>query len=646
MLALLLSLLVLPFGPLLYGWARRSAASIAFLDGFLLVSLGGVILLHVLPETVAIAGGWTALLFLAGVFLPIAVERSTRGLASRAYAIAVGLAIAGLIVHSLFDGVAFSLGGEVDAHGHAHHDHAHDHDHAHGEESSSIHSHALPLAVVLHRIPESIAIWWLLRPRHGALAAIAAMALLAIGSVVGFSLAETFGGLLESASLAAVQIFAAGLLLHVISHRSPEALQPIDRGRRNTWSGIGALAALLLVAGAVPADMAAPIGREFLRLALESAPALLLGYLAAGLIHVFLSGASVRWLGRGNALQQATRGMAFGLPLPVCSCGVLPVYRSLVVRGVPPAAAMAFLVATPELGIDALLLSFPLLGAELTFARLASAVLLALLVGCLVGARVRAQAPAAVEPEACCAEHESFAQRLRRAWRVGAFDLVDRTGAWILFGLGVAAMIGPLAASGLGVGLPMPLEVGLFALLGMPTYVCATGATPLVAMLIWKGVSPGAALAFLLTGPATNVTTYGVLSRLHGRRVAFSFGATMVVGSIVLGVLVNALLAPRGGEFYGPHDHGGELWRYAPLAVLLALFAASMFRLGPRHFFGQFLAPDLHDDDDECGPRAADHDHHHDHGHGHGHGHDPAHDHRPDHDHGHGHAHEHSHAHA
>ena len=129
-----------------------------------------------------------------------------------------------------------------------------------------------------------------------------------------------------------------------------------------------------------------------------------------------------------------------------------------------------------------------------------------------------------------------------------------------------------------------------FALLGMPAYVCASGATPLVAVLIYKGVSPGAALAFLLTGPATNITTFGVLSRLHGRRLAFAFGAAIAVLAVALGRLTNAALSGSAG--LGALAHGDEASALGEwsLVVLGALFVASVLRRGPRDFVGELFA--------------------------------------------------------
>src|SRR5262249_52536105 len=127
-----------------------------------------------------------------------------------------------------------------------------------------------------------------------------------------------------------------------------------------------------------------------------------------------------------------------------------------------------------------------------------------------------------------------IAARLAGGLRYGFGDMVDSTAPWILVGLGLAALLGPWLSAGGVEGVPRALEVPLFALIGMPLYVCASGSTPLAAVLIAKGVSPGAAIAFLLTGPATNVTTFGVLARLHSKKTAALFALTTALVTTAL----------------------------------------------------------------------------------------------------------------
>jgi len=164
---------------------------------------------------------------------------------------------------------------------------------------------------------------------------------------------------------------------------------------------------------------------------------------------------------------------------------------------------------------------------------------------------------------------------------------VDHTAPWILVGLGLAALIEPLLQAQWLSRLPPGVDVPLFALLGVPSFVCASGATPLVAVLLHKGLSPGAALAFLLTGPATNVTTFAVMARLHGRKVTAAFAGVVALSSVGMGLALNALLPAQTGLAHQPHEaHGGAL-EWVGLILLGAVFLASLLRQGPHAFLAQ-----------------------------------------------------------
>ena len=308
----------------------------------------------------------------------------------------------------------------------------------------------------------------------------------------------------------------------------------------------------------------------------------------AGLVHGFVAPGKLEWLNRGSRLRQSVSGMALGLPLPICSCGVVPLYESLVKRGVSTSAAVAFLIATPELGIDAVLLSVPLLGGPFTAVRVGAAALVAIAVA-LVMARL---APARPTPRALpLAESGSvptLRQKLQTAMRTGFAEMVDHTAPWILVGLIVAALLGPLLEGSWMTRLPAGLDVLLFAAIGLPLYVCASASTPLVGVLVAAGVSPGAGLALLITGPATNMATIGILSRLHGARFANSFAVVMVIAAVAVGLVVNALLPASSMPVMSRAslEQTTTLELFSVLA-LAALYAASVLRRGARGFLSE-----------------------------------------------------------
>lgn len=535
------------------------------LDGLVMVAIPGLIFLEFVPSAIG-EGDWSVLLALAAGFaLPIAVERTTRCAGGMAHRWALLGGLAGIALHAALDGaVLATLSPDAPI--------------------------SLPLAAILHRLPVGLALWWLVTKEENRRAAIGALVLLMGATVVGYALAGA--GALSMADSAGVRLFQAavgGSLVHVVMHQREVASGPPDRHGEG-WGAVVAVVLFLAVPTLrmeAPGDGAAAFLSRLYVLSAESAPALLLAYLCAGLLSAFLSQRSVRWMERGGAMSQAGRGMLIGLPFPICSCGVVPLYRSLIKRGAPPAAAMAFLVATPELGLDAILLSIPLLGPQVTLLRLGTAALVALLVGWWIGGRLKA-AERAPEPESALGERPGASRRFAAALRTGTGEVVDHTAPWILLGLGVAALVTPFLESGWLGSLPPVADVLLFALLGFPTYVCAASATPLVAAFLATGLSPGAGIAFLITGPATNISTLGLLSSLHGRRAAISFAATMVMLAIGLGIAVNAAfgalsvpsLAALTEELPG-------LLQQVSLLLLAGLFLRSVVRRGPRSFVGE-----------------------------------------------------------
>jgi uncharacterized membrane protein YraQ (UPF0718 family) len=259
---------------------------------------------------------------------------------------------------------------------------------------------------------------------------------------------------------------------------------------------------------------------------------------------------------------------------------VLPIYKDLMRKGASLAGGMAFLIATPELEIAAILLSFTLLGPEVAIARIASAGLLAVLTALLVHRVARSRAQPA-PPQAAPLPRPR--RSVKEALRYGFVDAVEDTGSWLLAGLGLAAILAPYLDPDILRAVPAGLDVVIAALLGLPLYVCASGSTPLAAVLVAQGVSPGAAIAFLLTGPATNITTYGVLSQLHGRAVAATFAFAMFVLSTLLGYTVNALL-PRAAMHVTvePHHHVASWLEVGCLFIVSGALLFFFLRVGVR----------------------------------------------------------------
>ena len=577
---LIYSLAALALGPLAYWLARRTGWAQSLLDGFGFVAIGGLVFLHAIPDAFY-HSGWLAIGTACLGFLgPWMCERWLDRAGASVHTAALYIGLVGLAFHAVLDGAAIAAAPT-----------------------------ALGVAVVLHRIPVSLAICMLLFPRRRWPAVFLGLAALAGATLLGFTLSGAVPAE-ESAAFGLFEALVSGALLHVVFHL-PRVGKTHD-SVRSMAAGLGGAAGIALVYligmthGTHHEDISATHGlaaHAFIDLAAASAPALLLAYLGAGLLDSFMPRATVEWMGKGSSFSQSLRGVAFGLPAPICSCGVIPLYRGLILKGTPMAASIAFLVATPEIGVDAVLLSLPLLGVELTLLRVCSAAIVAVLSGWAMsgsGTPLPATAKENVEPAST-----PVRARLLAVIRSGFGEMVDNTGPWILLGLGIAA-IGATILDADAIARFKGWDIPLLALLGIPIYVCASGATPLATMLIFKGVSPGAAIAFLLTGPATNATTFGVLSRLHGARTAARFGALVAMLSVALGFLVNAIQPDVSVFPIGTHHGNSEIstFRWICLTGLLVLFTISMIRQGPRGFVSHVFAMT---DGDEA-----------DHSHGHG----------------------------
>lgn len=581
---LIFSLLALAIAPVIYRVADRAAMALAALDGFVMVTIAGLAAVHIIPHSVQHGGFWVIGIAALGFLGPGWAEHALHRSADRVHSITLLLAVLGLLLHGFFDGVGLAAPLE--------------------------HESMLGIAVLLHRLPVAITLWWLLKPRDKGVATgvLCGLALMTIG---GYATADALAPVLDSTWLAYVQALIAGSVLHVVVHRPPPVAMPSSQGHGRLWSGVGALigmAAVGLLSSkhiAEVSTMENEFGRLFLDLSLESAPALLLAFALAGIVQAVLPSMGLSWMRRGSRHGQALRGVAFGLPLPICSCGVIPLYQSLITQTVPASAAMAFLVATPELGVDAVLISLPLLGPEFTLMRVVAAVAVALFVGIVVGRLADRSVEIEPNPHEALGRHQSFRRRLWEGLHYGFVEVVDHTGPWIILGIVVASLLGPIFDNPWLVGLPWGVDVVLFTLLGMPTYVCASGATPLVAVLILRGASPGAALAFLLAGPATNVTTFGVLNKLHGRKVALVFGGTIAALAIAFGFLVNAIVGELG-PLTLPELHSDEpsIIKVGALIGLGLLYILSVLRQGPRGFMAQVHSPfqgeDEHCHDEHC----------------------------------------------
>ena len=325
------------------------------------------------------------------------------------------------------------------------------------------------------------------------------------------------------------------------------------------------------------------VGTGFWATLLEMAPYLLFGFLVAGVLSVLIPASLVeRHLG-GRSLWAVVKASAFGVPLPLCSCGVIPVSASLRRHGASRGATAAFLLSTPQTGVDSIMVTLSLLGPIFAVFRPLAALVTGVVGGGLVSAFDGNGNGASDPPPACqdaCCTGDGRQSKAVGALRYGFVTLPRDIGRSLLVGLVLAGLISALVpkdlAQTVGTGF---LGMVVMMVLGLPIYVCATASVPIAAALILKGVSPGAAFVFLMTGPATNAATIATIWKVLGRRTALIILATAGIGALLLGTLLD-LIYTRAGAVPAPHMHEliPHALKVACAIALLLILAAAIFR--------------------------------------------------------------------
>ncbi|MGD8243551.1 MAG: SO_0444 family Cu/Zn efflux transporter [Desulfobacterales bacterium] len=325
----------------------------------------------------------------------------------------------------------------------------------------------------------------------------------------------------------------------------------------------------------------------------ESSVYILFGLLVSGFLKVFLNPDMVaRHLGQGR-FSSVFKAALLGVPIPLCSCGVLPAALSLKKQGANNGATTAFMISTPESGVDSIAITYALLDPLMTVARPLVAFFTATVAGLaenLFGYRTTMQA---IKPElhctvdGCCdgidcppeahRQHHPFGHKVMAGLRYAFGEFWGDLAGWFFLGIVLAGLITALIPDDifsryLGSGFPAML---MMLAVGIPLYICATASTPIAAALILKGVSPGAALVFLLAGPATNVASLTVLFGVLGKRAAAIYLAAIAACSIAFGLALDQVYAFWGLSAKAMAGQASEiipLWlEWLSVSILLAI---------------------------------------------------------------------------
>lgn len=316
-------------------------------------------------------------------------------------------------------------------------------------------------------------------------------------------------------------------------------------------------------------------------------PFVLLGFFVAGLLHAFVAPSAMSRHLSGHGWKPVVKAALFGIPLPLCSCGVLPAAVALRRQGASKSASVSFLIATPQTGVDSIAATYSLLGIGFAIIRPVAA-----LVGAVAGGlSVGRWAPGEDDPVILKTVADSrkpltgvrgFVSAMGSALRYGMVDMVSSVGKWLVIGLVVAAAITVFVPDSLFVGLSRYPLLAMLAMVAVsvPMYVCATGSIPIALSLMMKGLSPGVAFVLLMAGPAANFASVMVLSRTHGKRATAIYVASVALTAMAFGLMIDFLLP---GAWFVPSvaagpaccDSGASLVEIVSSVVLVALLIYS-----------------------------------------------------------------------
>ena len=389
---------------------------------------------------------------------------------------------------------------------------------------------------------------------------------------------------------------------------------------------------------------------QFVTLFSEMAPFLLLGFLLAGILHVWVPNhLYVPKISRPN-FKAVLWSALFGVPLPICSCGVIPTSIALRREGASKGASVSFLISTPATGVDSILATYSLLGGPFAVLRPVAAFVTAMLGGVFTNLLTKGESDSPVaehhhehehHDDGCECEHEghhydeccececglsanpvpgkrSFVEKVRATAEYGFVNMIGDVSKWLVIGLLLGALIAAFVPDDFFLFLhEYPLLCMVVVLvLAMPMYTCATGSIPLALALVEKGITPGAALVLLMAGPATSIASMLVVGKAFGKRTLVAYLTSIAFGAMFFGFIVDtffmdsfltSMLPHASAECHG---HGAVgVFDYVCAGVLALLMIYAKFAHKGCGCHGGCC-----ECDHECG---CEHDHEHSHEHEH-----------------------------
>ena len=306
----------------------------------------------------------------------------------------------------------------------------------------------------------------------------------------------------------------------------------------------------------------------------ELSPYLLLGFFISGLLYIITSKEMIiNHIGKPG-YGSIIKASMMGVPMPLCSCGVIPVSSSLYRLGASKGATISFLISTPQTGVDSIAITYAILGPIFALLR----PIISLITGIIGGLLVEKISPGDYISETT-PDHQHKKKRLLDGFKYAFIELPQDIAIPLIKGIILAAIISMFIPENffLDYNIKGFYSLILMAIAGIPMYICATASVPIAGALMLKGLDPGAALVFLMTGPATNIATITIILNTLGTRVVSIYLAVVGIASIIFGIFVNKIFAyyphqlPIIGQELGHHHISSWMTMTCSIAMIMIL---------------------------------------------------------------------------
>ena len=311
---------------------------------------------------------------------------------------------------------------------------------------------------------------------------------------------------------------------------------------------------------------------------------LFIGFLFTGILHVYVNkDFIVRQIGK-DSLGSVIKATLLGIPIPICSCGVIPTGLGFYKSGASKGATVSFLTSTPQTGVDSILITYGLIGLPFAIIR----VIAAIITGVFGGQMINLLKPKkkVLTESSCASSSVPPSRKISEVFKYGLGTFLNDVTNWLIVGILLAAIITIIIPDNL---FSEPVLHGfggmiLMLIISIPMYICASGSVPIAASLMLKGLSPGAALVLLMAGPATNIATMTVLGKVLGKKETMIYLFSIILGALVVGGIIDYLLPAQWFSItqLQHHTHGGlpkgfkEFWAVVMTLLLLRSFALNL----------------------------------------------------------------------